>query len=323
MDPKTMEPPAKDSAEHELITASLDLERLEKNLFRSRSLWLPSRARGVFGGQVISQALLSATNCVDAAYNVHSLHCYFLYSADASVPIVYEVETLRKGRSYTACSVKAVQNGNCIFMMICSFHLPELHQPVHQWSIPSDVPPPEECALQEDIYEQAARTLQLSDEARERMLGYAFDRRNSPIALKLARRPKAQEAYDEHGSTLVWLKAKDTGGLEPSFHKCIVAYLSDLMFIGIAAKAARLSNYAKPPNRLAMMTSVDHAIWFYDHNINSGDWLLHVIECPAVALGRGLVHGRLYTRDGKLVAVTTQEGVIRADLGTTDSKAKL
>ncbi|EJU04943.1 Thioesterase/thiol ester dehydrase-isomerase [Dacryopinax primogenitus] len=318
-----MDAPEKDSAEHELITASLDLERLEQNLFRSRSLWLPSRARGVFGGQVISQALLSATNTVDPAYSVHSLHCYFLYSADASVPIVYHVETLRKGRSYTVCSVKAVQSGSCIFAMHCSFHRPELIQPMHQWPMPSDVPPPSACQLQEEVYEQAARSLFLSAEARERVLLYANDRRHSPIALKLAKRPVRGEGYDERGRTMYWLKARGVGHLEPSFHKCIVAYLSDLAFIGVAGKAMRLSNVAKPPNRLAMLSSLDHSIWFYDHNINCGDWLLHVIECPVGGSGRGLVHGRLYTQDGRLVAVTTQEGVVRADVDVKEEKAKL
>lgn len=318
-----MESPGKDNAEHELITASLDLERLEKNLFRSRSLWLPSRSRGVFGGQVISQALLSATNCVDPAYSVHSLHCYFLYSADASVPIVYNVETLRKGRSYTVCSVKAVQKGQCIFAMTCSFQRPEPLQPMHQRPMPSGVPSPDECMLQEDVYEQGARTLDASEEARERMLLYAHDRRHSPIALKLARRPGKKEIYDEHGTTMYWLKARGVGHLEPSFHKCIVAYFSDLAFIGVAGKAMGLSYPNPPPKRLAMLSSLDHTIWFYDHNINCSDWLLHVMECPVAGSGRGMVHGRLYTQEGKLVAVTAQEGVVRADLGMTQTKAKL
>ncbi|KZT53267.1 Thioesterase/thiol ester dehydrase-isomerase [Calocera cornea HHB12733] len=318
-----METPGKDSAEHELITASLDLERLEKNLFRSKSLWIPSRARGVFGGQVISQALLAATNCVETAYSVHSLHCYFLYSADASVPIVYNVETLRQGRSYTACTVKAVQKGNCIFAMTCSFHRPEPHQPTHQWPMPTDLPHPDDCPLQEEVYEQGARTLNVSDEERERMLLYAHDRRHSPIAVKLAKRPATKEAYDEPGTTMYWLRARGVGHLEPSFHKCIVAYLSDLAFIGVSAKAVNLSNFGKPPNRLAMMSSLDHSIWFYDHNIECGDWLLHVMESPVAGSGRGLVHGRLYTQEGKLVAVTTQEGVVRAELEGPQSKAKL
>ncbi|KZP00548.1 Thioesterase/thiol ester dehydrase-isomerase [Calocera viscosa TUFC12733] len=318
-----METPAKDSAEHELITASLDLERLEKNLFRSRSLWLPSRARGVFGGQVISQALLSATNCVDAAYSLHSLHCYFLYSADASVPIVYHVETLRQGRSYTACNVKAVQNGQCIFAMTCSFQRPELHQPTHQWPMPTDVPHPDDCPLQEDVYEQMARLENVSAEARERMLLYAHDRRHSPIAVKHARLPDKKESFDEHGTTMYWLKARGVGHLEPSFHKCIVAYLSDLAFIGLAARTLKLSYVGKPPKRLSMMSSLDHAMWFYDHNVNSADWLLHVMECPAAGSGRGFVQGRLYTQQGQLVAVTTQEGVVRAELDEPTSKAKL
>lgn len=180
-------------SEHPTIRASLEVEQLDPNLYRSISLYTPFRARGVFGGQVISQAVVAATSCVDAAFALHvsirhlvsdacsclrcfyirlcqSLHvspaiilfsiystdwtvalqCYFLLSASTTAPILYHVERLRNGRSYTTRAVKAKQDGKLIFVLVCSFQRPEPWQPRHQWPMPTDVPPPDACETWEE-----------------------------------------------------------------------------------------------------------------------------------------------------------------------------
>ncbi|KAK0456329.1 thioesterase-like superfamily-domain-containing protein [Armillaria borealis] len=298
-------------AEHEQISTALEVERLEVNLFRSKSLWMPTRARGVFGGQVISQALVSATNCVNPAYGLHSLHCYFLTSASPATPIVYYVERLRQGRSYASLCVKAVQNGSMIFILMCSFQKPEPWQPSHQWSMP-DVPTPEGCDLEEDHMLRDSNGDNITARIKHILKLYADERTRSPIAIKRAK----EHEITADGSTryMYWMKAKNIPQYEPHFQKCILAYLSDLYFISVAGRILGLTRYAKGPDSLAMSSTIDHAIYFYDDTVDCGDWLLYTMECPRASSGRGVMRGQIFTRGGTLVAVTTQEGVVRANI---------
>ncbi|KAJ3718329.1 HotDog domain-containing protein [Lentinula raphanica] len=305
-------------SEHAQISTALEVEKLEVNLFRSKSLWVPVRARGVFGGQVISQALVSATNCVDPAFG---LHCYFLTSASPSTPIVYFVERLRQGKSYVACSVKAIQKGSLIFIMTCSFQKPEPWQPQKQWVMP-DVPSPEQCELEEDIYERYRREgyegKPLSEKANVYFADWASERRKSPIAIKSAK------VHDISSEGIIrymyWMKAKNIPEYEAPFQKCILGYLSDLKFIGSAFGIIGLDRFSnRGPNSLAMsvprLTILD--------SFDCGDWLLYVMESPRAGSGRAIMHGQLYTRSGTLIAVTSQEGVVRANIrgpSTDDSK---
>ncbi|KAK0233361.1 hypothetical protein IW262DRAFT_1444247 [Armillaria fumosa] len=261
-------------AEHEQISTALEVERLEVNLFRSKSLWMPTRARGVFGGQVISQALVSATNCVNPAYG---LHCYFLTSASPATPIVYYVERLRQGRSYASLCVKAVQNGSMIFILMCSFQKPEPWQPSHQWAMP-DVPTPEDCDLEEDHMLRDSNGDNITARIKHILKLYADERTRSPIAIKRAK----EHEITADGSTryMYWMKAKNIPQYEPHFQKCILAYLSDLYF----------------------------------DTVDCGDWLLYTMECPRASSGRGVMRGQIFARGGTLVAVTTQEGVVRANI---------
>jgi len=185
---------------------------------------------------------------------------------------------------------------------------------MHQWQMPTDIPHPEDCPLMEEVYEELARRKGISADAKEQVLQLAQDRRQSPIALKSARKHKGQK-YDERDPTMYWMKARAVSDLPPSFHKCILAYMSDLNFIGVAGKTMHLSHVAKPPNKLSMISSLDHAMWFYDNNFSCSEWILQVIEAAAGGEGRGFVHARLYTQAGRLIAVAAQEGVVRADLG--------
>ncbi|KZS93265.1 Thioesterase/thiol ester dehydrase-isomerase [Sistotremastrum niveocremeum HHB9708] len=298
----------KDQEEHELISTSLDVEQLDTNLFRSRSLWIPRSARGVFGGQVVSQALVSATNSVDSKYALHSLHCYFLLSASSTVPILYYVERLREGRSYTTRSVKAVQSGQTIFILMCSFQVPEPRQPSHSWPMPL-VPKPEDCPSQEEVYAQLAASTQ-DPVKKARYLGVIQDRKRSPIAIKIVL--DTPTPPDRSKIYMFWMKAKNIPKYEPAYQKCILAYVSDLLFISTASKTLGLS-YGRGPNTIAMQSSLDHSMYFYNQSFDHGDWMLYVNESPTTGSGRGVVHGRVYDRHGNLCAIASQEGVVRTD----------
>ncbi|KAG9314580.1 hypothetical protein JVU11DRAFT_5382 [Chiua virens] len=278
-----------DQAEHSMISTSLEVEQIDLNLFRSVKLFVPVRARGVFGGQVISQAIVSATNCVDPAFG---LHCYFLLSASPAVPIIYYVERLRDGRSYSTRSVKAVQNGKIIFHLLCSFHVPEPWQPLHQWPMPSGVPNLEDCELEEDLFRRVAARDGLNEKMKEIYLNYATERATGPTAVRRAARTES----DEHGSlTSMWWMQARTGkseAYEAPYQKCILAYMSDLNFITVAAETLKLVRYSKGPDALAMSSTLDHSIWYYDDEFRCEDGLLYVVVCPRAGDGRGAVHGR-------------------------------
>ncbi|KAI3622308.1 acyl-coenzyme a thioesterase 8 [Moniliophthora roreri] len=276
-----------DQVEHAQITTALEVEQLEVNLFRSKSLWVPVRGRGVFGGQVISQALVSATKCVDPAFG---LHCYFLLSASPSTPIVYQVERVRQGRTYCACSVKAVQNGKIIFVLMCSFQKPEPWQPSYQWTMPK-VPSPDECELEEDRYAKLMEDPNVAGDIKKIFKEYAADRTRSPIAVKAATSHEVSRS-----------------GV------CILSYLSDLHFINTIPRIMGMKRFTKGPDAVSMTSTIDHSVYFYTDKFDCGDWLLYVMTSPRAASGRGL-----FSRDGTLVAITSQEGVVRADIRSPKS----
>ncbi|KAJ3531260.1 hypothetical protein NM688_g7599 [Phlebia brevispora] len=272
---------------------ALEVEQLDYNLYRSKRLWIPFRSRGVFGGQVISQAVVSATNCVNPAYGLHSLHCYFLLSASPAIPILYHVDRVRDGRSYATRAVRAVQKGRTIFIMLCSFQRPEPWQPIVQWPMPGNISPPEQCPYVYERAELQAAEPGIDAKLKAYLLDYVNERKKSFLVVKHA-------------------------GVHT--HSDGAKYIS--YCIGVASRTAGLDSTQTGPKRLAMSSSLDHSIFFYNDDFDCGDWLLYVITAPSIKSGRGVVYGRMYTRDGKLVAVMTQEGVVRADI-RDPSKAKL
>ncbi|KAJ7919114.1 hypothetical protein B0H13DRAFT_2230997 [Mycena leptocephala] len=315
-----------ESAEwHEQIATALEVERLDVDLFRSK-LSGCQHARGAslegrHASRVISQALVAATNSVDPAFG---LHCYFLSSASAATPIVYFVERLRDGRSYLTRAVKALQNGSIIFMMMCSFQKPEPWQPSRAWRMPV-VPPPEECRLEEDRYAEAAAEAGVHPKIQQIYREFITDRQRSPIAIKLA----VQNDTSMPGMTRVmyWMQARDIPEYDAPFQKCILGYISDHnlcvpAYSAIRKRLTALQRFGKGPNATSMTSTIDHSICFYDDGFDCGDWLLYVMASPAAGNGRSIVYGQLYTRNGTLVAVTTQEGVVRADIRGPE-KAKL
>ena len=305
------------------IDVCLDVEQLEVNLFRSKRLFVPTRARGVFGGQVISQAIVSATKSVDTAFGLHSLHCYFLLSASPAVPIIYFVERLRDGRSYCTRSVKAVQNGKIIFHLLCSYHRPEPWHPSQQWPMPPDVPDLYECELEEDMFRRQAEREGISERMKALLLTYAEERSRGPIAV---RRAKWNTVADDGTLTsMFWLQAR-TGRserYEAPVQKCILAYMSDMNFITLASAALKLKRYSREPNGHSMSSTLDHSIYYYDDDLSCEDGLLYVVISPRGAFGRAVVHGRLYSRSGSLVAVSSQEGVVRSNARAPQEHSKL
>ncbi|KAJ2920347.1 hypothetical protein MD484_g97, partial [Candolleomyces efflorescens] len=310
--------------EHTQISTSLEVERIDKNLFRSKSLWLPLRARGVFGGQVISQAVVSATNCVDPTFALHSLHCYFLLSASPSTPIIYNVERVRDGKSYVTRAVKAIQNGHIIFIMICSFQKPEPWQPQQQWPMPK-VPSPDDCELQETRYARVLEREDLPQDSRDFFQALHYERSRSPISIKVA----AEHEHSADGVIryMYWMRARSIPKYEAPFQKASANlldlqphpdrqnsafWLTPLTFNSRTLGLKR--DGGGPGSRLTMTSTVDHTLWFYNNDFDFAEWLLYVIESPRAGSGRGVVHGRIYTQDGTLVAVAAQEGVVRADI---------
>jgi len=237
------------------------------------------------------------------------------------MPIVYQVDRVRDGNSYVARAVRALQNGRTIFIMLCSFHKPEPWQPSYQWKMP-DVPPPEQCESEQEMYRRLIRKNSNSPGLVQRYQELLDQRERSPIAVSTAK----YHHIDENGVArfMYWMKALNVPQqCEASFQKCILAYMSDLRFIftpvAVAGLKTSLSGESGP-QYLGMNSSIDHAIWFYDHDFNCGDWLLYEMECPRIGSGRAVVHGRLFSRHGKLLAVTSQEGVVRAKIqGPTES----
>jgi len=297
--------------EHVLISTSLEVEKLDTYLFRSpvSALYKPRRARGVFGGQVISQAATAATRSVDEKYMLHSLHCYFLLSASTQIPILYHVEVLRTGRTYSTCSVKAVQDGRSIFMMLCSFAVPEPRMWSHTIAAPLDVPPPEECPSEEETLAKALA--ETTDPRMKQSLKLQIaDRKNSPVGIKHV---PTRTNDDGTNIYMVWMKAKSIPRYPPAYQKCILSYISDHWFIGSVSRQIGYRFGTKGPKGIAMQQSLDHSLYFYNHEFDAGDWMLYVNMCPRAEAGRGFVHGRVYDRKGTLCAIAGQEGTIRTN----------
>jgi acyl-CoA thioesterase-2 len=273
----------------------LDLEQLEVNLFRGRSP--PTGRQRVYGGQVIGQALVAACRTVDVAGRPpHSLHAYFLLGGDPKVPIVYDVDRIRDGKSFTTRRVVAIQHGEAIFTMAVSFHRDEPGIS-HQAKMP-DVPGPEEVASDADI---KARVLPLMPEAVRR-----FYERERPIELRPVELDRYLGRKIEGGRFHVWIRA--TGQLpdEPAIHQCVLAYASDMMLID----AAMIPHGRTVFEPTIMAASLDHALWFH-RAFRADDWLLYAQDSPNLSGARGFSRGLIFARDGTLVASVAQEGLLR------------
>ncbi|MDC7784277.1 acyl-CoA thioesterase II [Rhodoplanes sp. TEM] len=278
------------------LLSVIDLERLEVNLFRGRSP--QSGWQRVFGGQVIGQALVAACRTVEeiAERPPHSLHAYFLLAGDPKVPIIYEVERLRDGKSYTTRRVTAIQHGRPIYSAMVSFHRAEAGFE-HQFRMPDVVGPenlPSELELKERILPL------MPDPVR------GYYERERPIEL----RPVEFERYlgkaHPEGRFHVWIRT--TGRLpdEPAIHRCVLAYASDMLLLDASMIPHGRTLFEKD----IMAASLDHAMWFH-RPFRADEWLLYCQDSPSSHGARGLGRGLIFSRDGTLVASVAQEGVVR------------
>jgi acyl-CoA thioesterase II len=274
----------------------LDLEPLEVNLFRGRSP--QSRWQRVFGGQVIGQALVAACRTVEdvTARPPHSLHAYFLLGGDPKVPIIYEVDRIRDGKSFTTRNVKAIQHGRAIFSMSVSFHLSEPGL-THQVKMP-EVPKPDELPGDEELKE---RIYPLLPEPARR-----YYERERPIEFRPVEFSRYLGEKSENGRFDIWIRA--TGRLpdEPAIHQCVLAYASDMMLLDAALIPHGRSVFSED----IMAASLDHALWFH-RPFRADEWLLYAQDSPSLADSRGFSRGLIFASDGTLVASVAQEGLLR------------
>lgn len=272
----------------------LKLEVIEEGIYRGQSQDLGFHS--VFGGQVIGQALSAAKEMLPPERKVHSFHSYFLRPGDATQPIVYDVERLRDGRTISTRRVQAIQFGKPIFYMTASFQT-SAQGYVHQDAMP-EVTPPQQLASELDMARQYAD--HLPPKLREKWLC------EKPIEMRPVEfvNPLKPETLPARRCT--WFRANGQMPDDPRVHKYLLAYASDFNFLPTALQPHGVS-FMQPNIQVA---TIDHAMWFH-HDFRLDDWLLYVVDSPAASEGRGLVRGQFFTTDGKLVASTIQEGVMR------------
>ena len=272
----------------------LKLEKLEEGLFRGQSenLGLPQ----VYGGQVIGQALSAARYTVDDERTVHSIHSYFLYPGDPEKPIIYDVENLRDGRSFSTRRVKAIQNGRPIFYLTATYH-GDATRFEHQNTMP-DIPGPENFASESEL---AARVADfLPEKLRQTFCG------EKPIEMRPVVVVNPLKPAKTEAKQYLWIKANGALPDNQLIHQYLLAYASDWGFLTTALHPHGVS-LLTPKFQVA---TIDHSIWFH-RPFKMDEWLLYAIDSPTASNTRGLVRGEIYDRQGNLVASAVQEGVMR------------
>ena len=271
----------------------LDLEQLEVNLFRGRSPQVGWQR--VFGGQVIGQALVAACRTVEGRL-AHSMHAYFILPGDPKVPIIYDVERTRDGKSFSTRHVKAIQHGHPIFTMSVSFHNNEGGFD-HQAKMP-DVPFPEDLPTESEVRERILP--QMPDPVRK------YYERERPIELRPVEFERYRGKKFEDGRFNVWIRT--TGRLpdDPAIHQCVLSYASDMTLLDTELVPHGRTLFEKD----FMAASLDHALWLH-RPFRADDWLLYSQDSPNLQGGRGFARGLIFRRDGTLAASVAQEGLIR------------
>lgn len=272
----------------------LAVEQLDRLLFRGLPNDWPNKH--VFGGHVVAQAMEAAEKTVDPAYSLHSLHSYFLRPGIADQPIIYDVDPIRDGRSFVTRRVVAIQNGEAIFTLAASFHVGE-EGVSHQIDMP-DVPQPEDLDDDEAYYEKVLRAFNAGQKKRAYL----------PFETRAIDRMDLENIKPKDPVTGYWLRLKEPIGDDQALHRRLLAYISDFAFL-----SSNLRPHAMIPRdkRLKTVASLDHAMWFHRDSFRSDDWIYYKTEGYWSGKGRGLARGALYARDGRLLASTAQESLLR------------
>jgi acyl-CoA thioesterase-2 len=272
----------------------LDLEPLEVNLFRGRS---PQAGwQRVYGGQVIGQALVAAVRTVEAGRAPHSMHAYFILPGDPKVPIIYDVDRIRDGKSFTTRAVTARQHGHAIFTMQVSFHADEQGLD-HQAKMP-DVPAPESLPSEAEMRQKMLPTM--PDPVRR------YYERERPIELRPVEFDRYGGKKYPDGRFHIWIRATARLPDDAAIHQCVLAYASDMTLLDASLAPHGRTLFEKE----FMAASLDHALWLH-RPFRADDWLLYAQDSPNLHGARGFSRGLIFTRDGTLVASVAQEGLVR------------
>lgn len=272
------------------LRAVLGLEQIDADLFRGNSPNTSSQR--VFGGQLIGQAMAAACRTVEGRLP-HSLHSYFIKPGDRQVPIIYLVERLRDGMSYSTRGVTAIQRGNAILSIMVSFHAEEQGAFDHQNKMPDALPP--EKLTTEDLSKQ-----EMCSETPE------FIRRYYAIELRPVEMGRYAGQKIEDGRIHIWIKTATRLPDDPALHICALAYASDYTLLDSV-----MARYGRTPfDKRVMPASLDHVMWFH-RPFRADDWLLYAHESPSAQGGRGLARGLIFKPDGTLAASVAQEGAVR------------
>ena len=269
----------------------LTLEELDVNLFRGYNPAERHNQR-VFGGLVAAQALRAATLTVETEHHPHSLHGYFLRGGKPGRPIVYHVDRIRDGRSFTTRRVVAMQFGEAIFNMTASFQKLEEDPTDYQSALPTDLPPPDE------VPDREAR-----DELHARWLA------QSPFRSKEIGPGKVDEHGFYQSTRRVWMRAKSALPADPLLHACALTYATDMGAVSGAAVPVFGDDWSKVAGQV-MSASLDHAVWFH-RPVSVDQWLYYDLQSISNQNSRGLIRGTIHAEDGRLVASMTQEALIR------------
>lgn len=278
----------------EKLVQLLHLEQLEHNLYRGESRDIGTR--DVFGGQVLAQALSAAVHTVEPDRLVHSLHAYFILPGDIQAPIVYHVDRIRDGRSFTTRRVVAVQHGRAIFFMSASFQVAE-EGVSHQMPMP-EVKKPDEIPSLKSLFPEPPQGL---PEVLRRYFAEDQPVEFRPVTLDNPFAPVPREPINH-----VWFRITEKVADQPSLHRILLAYVSDFNLLGTAMRPHALSA-AQPGIKVA---SLDHALWFH-RPFRADDWLLYALDSPSSSESRGFCRGSIFTQSGELIASVAQEGLIR------------
>ncbi|MCC2615657.1 thioesterase family protein [Aestuariibacter halophilus] len=273
----------------------LSLETIEQGLYRGLSWDLGFRA--LFGGQVMGQALAAAQQTMPEARNCHSFHSYFLLPGDANLPVVYDVENVRDGRSFSTRRIKAIQNGKNIFYMTASFQHPEeglSHQAAEMPQVPAPEGVEPDIKFYEDCYDQ------ISERMRE-ALSY-----HRPLDIRTVQPIDIANPQKCAPVRQIWMRAQEALTDSIGLQQAMLAYASDYHFLATSLQPHGIS----VRNRQLRMATIDHAMWFH-RPFHFNEWLLYSAESPFSGGARGLVRGQFFNQKGELVASTMQEGLMR------------
>ena len=273
----------------------LNLEQIELNLFRGYNNTVGSP--NVFGGQVLAQALNAANRTVEENRYVHSLHAYFVLAGNLELPILYEVERIRDGRSFTTRNIKAIQNGKVIFNMIASFQIEEEGYS-HQIEMPKNIQAPDKLMSWDEI---GVKFKDFLPNRYKKWLNLDRPIEFKPVEISNPMERKKQEPFRN-----VWIRSKGTMPKDKNLQQQVLAYASDYNLL--ASSLLPHSDVASYDN--VIMASLDHAMWFH-RDFNLEDWHLYSIDSPSASNARGFARGNIFDQNGKLVSSVVQEGLIR------------